>query len=93
MHAIRWRPVDEIAIRLDLVNPEWGMQGQGIARATVVAVGRNDDDVRNFRQGICQRIDTPGEIAVVVTDKDFHKDLIGCSVPGALTILNVSPPP
>ena len=48
------------------------MQRQGIARAAVIPVRRDDDDVRDIREGVREGDDAPLKVAVVVTDQDFH---------------------
>ena len=93
MDAVGGRTVDEIPAFTDRMHAQRRMQGQGIAGATLVPVRRDHRDLGDIGKRIGERVDTCRQVAIIVTDKDFHRICIGCSVQGALTILNVSPPP
>ena len=70
--AVRRRAVDAIPVVPDLPDAQRILERQGMARRRPVPIRRDDDDVGDFGEGLCQHVDPGRLIAIVVAYEDPH---------------------
>ena len=90
VHAIGRRTIHAVTVLGDLVHTQRRVHGQRITGGRTIAIRRNDDDIGNCLQCLCEYIDAGCKVAVVVAYEDFHiladgRD--GLAACDALTIL------